>query len=115
MVTPIRNLPRLKDIFGPDELKPSARPDAKAIIAEDSRPVVMGEPLAFDLSTVRRSRRHKTASATDAKPLPMSCYGEPMAIDRNAIRHSPGSTSGSLGADAKPCPLVQGESFPIAD
>ncbi len=58
----------------------------------------------------RMSRRRRIAA--DARPL---TYGEAIPIDRAAIHYSPGSTSGPLGADAKPCPPVRGETFPIAD
>ncbi len=104
--------PALKDVFGFDARKPPARPDVKATIAADSRPVVMGEPMALDLSTVRRSRRHKAGIAADARPL---AYGEPIPLDRSAITYHPRSASGSLAEDAKPDLLVQGETYRIAD
>ncbi len=107
-----RPVPRLKDVFGFDARKPPARPDVKATITTDSRPVVMGEPMALDLSTVRRSRRHKTGIAEDARPL---AYGEPIPLDRRAITYRPRTASGSLAEDAKPGLLVQGETYPIAD
>ncbi len=99
--------PRMKDAFGFDVQKPPARPDTA-----DSRPVVMGEPMALDLSAVRRSRRHKTSIAADARPL---AYGEPIPLDRSAISYHPGSASGSLAEDGKPGLLVQGETYRIAD
>ncbi len=104
--------PRMNDAFGFDAKKPPARPDTKAAVTEDSRPVVMGEPMALDLSTVRRSRRHKAGIAADARPL---AYGEPIPLDRSAITYHPRPASGSLAEDGKPGLLVQGETYPIAD
>ncbi len=89
----IHKPPRMKDAFGFDVKKPPARPDVKATITADSRPVVMGEPMALDLSTVRRSRRHKAGIAADARPL---AYGEALPIDRSAITYHSKSASGSL-------------------
>ncbi len=103
--------PRMKDAFGFDVKKPPARP-ARRLRHRDSRPVVMGEPMALDLSTVRRSRRHKAGIAADARPL---AYGEPIPLDRSAITYHPRPASGSLAEDGKPGLLVQGETFPIAD
>ncbi len=100
--------PRMKDAFGFDVKKPPARP-----VTADSRPVVMGEPLALDLSTVRRSRRHKAGIAADARPSGL--YGEPIPLDRSAITYHPRPASGSLAEDGKPGLLVQGETYPIAD
>ena len=93
-----RKRPRLKDMIGPD--------------TEDGRPVVMGEPLALDLSTVRRSCRHKAGIAADARPI---AFGEPLPLDRSAITYRPRSASGSMAEDGKSGPLVQGETFTIAD
>ena len=107
-----RPLPRFKDMFGPDTPKPEARPEVKAAVTEDGRPVVMGEPPALDLSTVRRSRRNKAGVAADARPI---AFGEPIPLDRSAITYRPRSGSGPLAEDGKPCPLIQGEPFPIAD
>ena len=81
-----RKLPRLINIFGPDDPKPA--------------------PM---------SRRRRAAIAADAKPVQQSCYGEPMAIDRSAISYHPRSASGPLAEDGKPYPLVQGETHRIAD
>ena len=103
---------RMKDAFGFDVKKPSARPDTKVAVTEDRRKVVMGEPMALDLSTVRRTRRHKTGVATDARPV---AFGEPIPLDRSAITYHPRPASGSLAEDGKPGLLVQGETHPIAD
>ena len=74
-MTPMSKLPRYIDVFGPDKPKPEARPSPRTITGANGRMIAMGEPMELDLSTVRRSRRHKSTVAQDSKAEPW-VYGE---------------------------------------
>ena len=75
--------PRMIDVFGQGTPKHRDRSDANA--TKDTSPVVMGEPMALDMTAVRRSRRHKPMLAQDGSMIVM---GEPFPIDFSAIRRT---------------------------
>ncbi|RYC29316.1 hypothetical protein D3273_24715 [Lichenibacterium minor] len=96
-MTPNRKLPRLAD-------------------TEDHEvPAERSFKDAFGTEPTRMSRRRRAAAAADAKLMPKSCIGEAIPIDRTSITYGADRHSIALAVDSKLGPLVQGETFRIAD